>query len=198
LYTYFAEGVDIVAGIEGDQSAAAFTGRGRKRRKTATQKQIVVRWEPAIMQGWMVKIAKDMGYRVDHVQLVGREAICRASGLATECCGPNSHIVDPEESDDLIICDTCCRRYHIDCLTLDAHPKRSPNHHGPTDHPNDTQGGAQDEATYAPWTCKECRTNNFNETTLPLDLRHYLVHWKPQAENQSDLSARNPALTQMI
>jgi hypothetical protein len=196
LYFNYAEGVDIVAGIEGEQTAAAFIGRGRNRRRTTTQKQLVVRWEPAIMQGWMVNIAKDMGYQVEHAQQVGRAEIGQAPDLATECCGPNSHILEPEDSDDLILCDVCSRRYHIGCLPLNAHPKRPMQQQEGTAHHQHT--GEVEPAAYPPWTCKECLTKKFTEATLPKDLRHYLVHWKPQAESQSDLCERNPTLRNMI
>ena len=96
LYHNFAEGVDIVAGVEGTQSAAEFMGRGiKRRRRTASQKQIIIRWEPTIMQGWMIEIAKIMGYAVQSATPVSNQQVGEASGLVTECCGPNSHITEP-------------------------------------------------------------------------------------------------------
>ena len=69
LYNNFAEGQDKVEGIEGLAVAARHTGRGQKRKKVATQNQVIVRWAPTVMQGWVVELAKQKGY---HVTLMSR------------------------------------------------------------------------------------------------------------------------------
>ena len=65
LYSNFAEGQDQVEGIEGLAVAARHTGRGQKRKKVATQNQVIVRWAPTVMQGWVVELAKQKGYHID-------------------------------------------------------------------------------------------------------------------------------------
>ena len=55
-----------------------------------------------------------------------------------------------------------------------------------------------EEKKYVHWTCKECRAKAYTMETLPVDLKHYQVHWQPQAECEADLCERNPALAQMV
>ena len=200
LYHNFAEGVDIVAGVDGTQSAAEFMVRGiKRRRRIASQKQIIIRWEPTIMQGWMIEIAKIMGYAVQSATPVSNQQAGEASGLVTECCGPNSHITEPEEDDDLISCNICARRYHIGCLPLQEHPhKLAPAGMEETGSISVCEHNVTEEKNYVHWTCKECRAKAYTIETLPVDLKHYQVHWQPQAECEADLCERNPALAQMV
>ena len=92
-YNNFAEGQDLIETIEGVAAAARHTGRGPKRKKVAPQNQVIVRWPPIVMHGWVVELAKQKGYHIDHVlQLMAHHDVCNTPNLPTVCCCPNAHL----------------------------------------------------------------------------------------------------------
>ena len=189
LYNNFAEGQDQVEGIEGLAVAARHTGRGQKRKKVATQNQVIVRWAPTVMQGWVLELAKQKGYHIDDapehaLQPMTHHEVCNTPNLPTECCCPNAHLPArriPART-TLAHCSICSRRYHIDCLPLTHRPA----------------GDILEEDVTTGWTCIECNRDQYATKGLPLDIRHYNVHWKPSRESESDLIAHNPVVAEMI
>ena len=189
LYNNFAEGQDQVEGIEGLAVAARHTGRGQKRKKVATQNQVIVRWAPTVMQGWVVELAKQKGYHIDEapehaLQPMTHHEVCNTPNLPTECCCLNAHLPArriPART-TLAHCSICSRRYHIDCLPLTHRPA----------------GDILEEDVTTGWTCIECNRDQHATKGLPLDIRHYNVHWKPSRESESDLIAHNPVVAEMI
>ena len=189
LYNNFAEGQDKVEGIEGLAVAARHTGRGQKRKKVATQNQVIVRWAPTVMQGWVVELAKQKGYHIDDapehaLQPMTHHEVCNTPNLPAECCCPNAHLPArriPART-TLAHCSICSRRYHIDCLPLTHRPA----------------GDILEEDVTTGWTCIECNRDQYATKGLPLDIRHYNVHWKPSRESESDLIADKPVVAEMI
>ena len=91
--------------------------------------------------------------------------VCNTPNLPTECCCPNAHLPArriPART-TLAHCSICSRRYHIDCLPLTHRPA----------------GDILEEDVTTGWTCIECNRDQYATKGLPLDIRHYNVHWKP-------------------
>ena len=110
--------------------------------------------------------------------------VCNTPNLPTECCCPNAHLPArriPART-TLAHCSICSRRYHIDCLPLTHRPARE----------------ILEEDVTTGWTCIECNRDQYATKGLPLDIRHYNVHWKPSRESESDLIAHNPVVAEMI
>ena len=110
--------------------------------------------------------------------------VCNTPNLPTECCCPNAHLPArriPART-TLAHCSICSRRYHIDCLPLTHRPA----------------GDILEEDVTTGWTCIECNRDQYATKGLPLDIRHYNVHWKPSRESESDLIAHNPVVAEMI
>lgn len=189
LYNNYAAETDIIDGIEGLAVAARHKGKGCKRKKVATQNQVIVRWAPTVMQGWMVELAKQKGYQIDdgpeHApKLLTHQEVCNISNLPTECCCPNTHLPTQSTPADqtLAHCNVCSRRYHVECLPPDQRPWL----------------GTRGQDITAGWTCKECEWKEYAAKGLPPQLGHYQVHWKPSWESENDLVAHNPIVAEMI
>ena len=180
LYNNYAADTDQIEGIEGLAVAAQYTGTGKKRKKVATQNQVIVRWAPTVMQGWLVEMAKQNGYQTDDTaahapRLLSHEEICTTPSLPTECCSPNAHrpAEHPPASTTLAHCKICSRRYHIECLPVDQRPC------------------AGTPESHMDWTCQECARHEYTAHSLPPQLRHYKTYWKPSRESESDLISHN-------
>jgi ribonuclease HI len=189
LYNNYAAETDLIEGIEGFAVAARHVGKGKRRKTVTTQNQVIVRWAPTVMQGWMVELAKQKGYQVedtaDHApKLLTHEEVCNIPNLPIECCCPNAHLPTQNNpaNTTLAHCNVCSRRYHVECLHRDNKPNI----------------GLPGQDITAGWTCDECEWRGYATAGLPPQLGHYKVHWKPSRESENDLLAHNPAIANMI
>jgi hypothetical protein len=180
LYTRYAEETDQITQIVAPATAAEHTWHKRQYTKIRGQEQLIVKWKPTLMQGWMVEIAqKVMRYTVkqEGTREASEEEILDPEISAIhECCNPKAPTQRPVlEDDTAIICDTCQRAYHIACLP-----------------PSQAQC-AIDAAAKAdcPWECEECKQHKWTRATLPHKLRHYMVEWAESAEDRDSI-LQNP------
>jgi ribonuclease HI len=179
LYHNYAAEKDLVARIEAKTQASDFKGKGKKRRKTAHQEQYVVHWEPSILQGWTIQIAKSMGYQVQEAIPLKENEMGSDMKPPYECCTPNAHrCKSAHDKHELgMRCQVCHRWYHKKCMQKLAQI---------TTH-TDTNA----------WTCTECTTNNYTAEHLPPDLNLYKVTWQPSNEPKHSIG-QNPLLARML
>ena len=93
-----------------------------KQAGTQHQTQYLVEWEPSIIPRWALDIYKDTRYKPASITPVSREDTDKVKDHACVCeiCSkPNSltHSLEEDMHDDMPICDTCERCYHMQCLT---------------------------------------------------------------------------------
>ena len=128
-----------------------------------------------------------MMLQVEHtLQPMTHHEVYNTPNLPTECCTPNAHLPArrTHTCPTLAHCNVCSRRYHIDCLPL-------------THRPAVTSDILEEDVTTG-WTCIECNREQYAIKGLPLEIRHYNVHWKPSRESESDLIAHNPDVAEML
>ena len=173
LYLRYAEHVDQVDELVGTAVAASHRVKRRKWVTTAKQDQVVVSWKPTIMQGWVASIAKDiLGYKVASARVATEKEIMDPDhNPIYECCNPH-HTTQRRALEDTtaIVCDTCLRGYHVECL------------------PHENQTHAQHAISMATeWTCTECSTHNWTAETKPKEITHYIITWEDSYEVKEGL-----------
>ena len=123
LYIRYAADVDQIDAIVGVAKAAQHRKIKGQRVRTAQQDQVVVRWKPTLMQGWVAEIAQSiLKYRIAHARAATTEEIMDdAQNSVVECCSKLPECKRPSLHDTTaIVCDTCHRAYHIECLPPEA------------------------------------------------------------------------------
>ena len=110
LYARYAEDVDQIEAIVALAKAAHHRKVRGQRVRTAQQDQVVVRWKPTLMQGWVADIAQDL---LKHRIVTAREATMEeimneTLNTVVECCTKLPEPRRPNlEDTTAIACDTC-------------------------------------------------------------------------------------------
>ena len=173
LYIRYAADVDQIDAIVGVAKAAQHRKIKGQRERTAQQDQVVVRWKPTLMQGWVAEIAQNiLKYRIAHARAATTEEIMDdTQNSVVECCSRLPECKRPSLHDTTaIVCDTCHRAYHIECL-----PPEAKSH---------AQNALEDNQH---WHCNECTHHQWTEDSLPKEVRHLLITWEDSSEDKETL-----------
>ena len=173
LYIRYAADVDQIDAIVGVAKAAQHRKIKGQRERTAQQDQVVVRWKPTLMQGWVAEIAQNiLKYRIAHARAATTEEIMDdTQNSVVECCSRLPECKRPSLHDTTaIVCDTCHRAYHIECL-----PPEAKSH---------AQNALEDNQR---WHCNECTHHQWTEDSLPKEVRHLLITWEDSSEDKETL-----------
>ena len=92
----------------------------------------MVQYAPYIAQQWEVDINEQLGYEPMDVTPATHEEVAADAEQPCELC------VKTTDEEEMVLCDTCCRGYHLQCLPLRHRPAS-------LDNPGE-------------WQCKECST----------------------------------------
>lgn len=174
LYIRYAEHADQIEEIVGTATAASHDVKGRKWVTTAKQDQVVVKWKPTLMQGWVAAIAKEaLGYKVVSAREATQDEITdEALNSVHECCNPLPTRQRKELQDTTaILCNTCHRSYHLECLTT----------------PESRDEAQEAIDAEAEWKCSECTTHGWTATTVPKELTHLMITWEDSLEAKENL-----------
>jgi len=165
LYTRYMHSPEYIAETLGLAQATAHYGKGKKRKIAQRQQQACVRWATSIGPGWMVQVAKDLGYTPDQtvVATPADEREIEEFKRPCEICTEATELEQP----DVVHCDTCRRAYHTRCCSLVGHIQTA------------TPGPLTPPGAY---TCRECQVHQYTFRGLPDDLKMYKTTWKVAEE----------------
>jgi ribonuclease HI len=144
----------LVKAIAAERQCTAHTDKASRlrvgRRQEHTQGQVLVHWEDTIEEDWSLAAHERLGYEPAECQPTTFDAVVQDSDmydrLACELCGS-------PDSANMLICSTCDRMYHSNCMGMGEVPSESEDFH-----------------------C-ECCTNG-----EPGQRRLYKVSWRPHWE----------------
>jgi ribonuclease HI len=180
LYYNYTTDQSIITQVNGRPQANAFNISKGKRTRVSSQQQVTVQWKDTIAQGWVIELAKSiMDYHPASIQEATVEEVADECLLTPDCCGVNAHVCRPHvpgssEPQNPIMCDTCLRAYHPECLCGAARAAAQQ---------------ARDDPLQ-PWCCQECIDSGYTTATLPDALKHYKVSWHDSEEPREHFTAQ--------